>query len=175
VAKILSLSVIASIWPIYVIIYCILHWIAMTIGILIDAKGILEFCRIYNISSHMQPSSKEHIYSVLFASIIGIVHIFIYLNTTNSDAFFKYRCFYFLSFFENFASNFLWIINYPAAVRDTWYFNILYVIYTVSFFLGIVAMLLYYFCIIFYPKKHICPNTKSIIINTTIKTNVTKL
>lgn len=151
VARILSLSIIASIWPIYTIICCIIHWIGMTIWILIDAKGILEFCRTYSLPPHMQPLIKERIYSVLFALVVGIVHIFIYLNTVDGNTFWKHLCFYSLCLLENIISNFLWKYTCPSAIRDAWYFNILFITCTFSFFLGISAMLLYY--TVFHPSK----------------------
>lgn len=153
VARILSLSIIASIWSIYTIICCIIHWIGMIIWILVDSKGILEFCRTYSLPPHMQPSIKERIYSVLFASVIGIVHIFIYLNIVDGNTFWKHLCFYSLCLLENITSNFLWKYTCPPAVQDAWYFNVLFIICIFSFFLGISAMLLYY--TVFHPsKKH---------------------
>lgn len=150
VARILSLSVIASIWPLYTIICCIIHWISMTIWILIDSHGILEFCRTYNRPPHMRPTVKERIYSILFASIIGIVHIFIYLNAVDGNTFWKHLCFYFLCFLENITANLLWQYTCPPAVRETWYFNVSFITCT-CFFLGIAAMLLYY--TVFHPSK----------------------
>lgn len=152
VARILSLSVIASIWPIYTIICCIIHWISMIVWMLIDSQGILEFCRTYNRPPHMQPSFKERINSILFASVVGIVHIFIYLNAVDGKhTFCKHLCFYFLCFLENIVSNLLWRYTCPPIVRDAWYFNVFFIVCIVSFFIGIVAMLLYY--TVFHPSK----------------------
>jgi len=121
----------------------------MTIWIVIDSKGILDFCRTYD-HSHMQPSFKEHIYSVLFASIIGIVYIFMYINTADGNTFCRYMWFYTLCFLENTLSNFLWIVFRPPVVRNAWYFNKFHIISIVSFVLGITAMILYY--TIFHPS-----------------------
>lgn len=158
VARILSLSVIASVWPIYTIICCIIHWMSMTIWILVDSQGILEFCRSYNRPPHMQPAIKERIYSILFASVIGIVHIFIYLNAVDGNTFWKHLCFYMLCFLENIISNLLWRYTCPPIVRDAWYFNVFFITCIISFFLGIAAMLLYY--TVFHPsKRHHTSNT----------------
>ncbi|XP_029679092.1 XK-related protein 6 [Formica exsecta] len=157
VARILSLSVIASIWPVYTIIYCIIHWISMTIWILIESQGILEFCQTYSRPPHMQPAFKERIYSILFASVIGVVHIFIYLNAVNGNTFWKHMFFYMLCFLENIISNLLWHYTSPPIVREAWYFNVFFIICIVSFFLGIAAMVLYY--TVFHPsKKNRTPN-----------------
>lgn len=151
VARILSLSVIASIWPLYTTIYCIIHWISMTIWILIDSRGILEFCRTYSRPPHMPPAIKERIYSILFASVIGIVHVFIYVNTVDGKTFWKYLFFYSLCFVENVTSNLLWRKNCPPVVREAWYFNVSFIVCIVFFCLGITAMVLYY--TVFHPSK----------------------
>ncbi|XP_012222540.1 XK-related protein 6 [Linepithema humile] len=150
VARILSISVIASIWPIYTIICCITHWICMTIWILIDSHGILEFCRTYNHPPHMQPTLKERFYSILFAGVIGIVHIFIYLNAVDGNTFWKHFCFYVLCFLENIMSVLLWRFNSSLAVRNAWYFNVFFAFGVIFFFVGIAAMIMYY---TFHPSK----------------------
>lgn len=151
VARILSLGVIASIWPLYTVICCLIHWIIMTMCILIECRGILEFCRTYSRPPHMLPTFKERIHSILFTTVIGIVHIFIYLNTIDSNTFWKHLCFYVLCFAENIASNLLWRYTCPPEVREAWYFNVFFIICIVSFFLGVIAMTMYY--TIFHPSK----------------------
>ncbi|KAL0098398.1 hypothetical protein PUN28_008362 [Cardiocondyla obscurior] len=153
VARILSLGVVASIWPIYTIICCLIHWIIMTIWILIESHGILEFCRTYNHPPHMLPTFKERIYSILFAKVIGIVHIFIYLNAVDSNTFWKHLCFYVLCFVENITSNLLWRFTSSLEVKEAWYFDVFFITCIASFFLGILAMIIYYTT--FHPsKKH---------------------
>ncbi|XP_011865093.1 PREDICTED: XK-related protein 6 [Vollenhovia emeryi] len=151
VARILSLGVVASIWPLYTAICCLVHWLIMTIWILIESHGILEFCRAYSRPPHMLPTFKERIYSILFAAVIGIVHIFIYLNPVDSNTFWKHVCFYLLCLAENTASNLLWRYTSPPRVTEAWYFNVFFIICIVSFFLGITAMILYYTA--FHPSK----------------------
>ncbi|XP_011173356.2 XK-related protein 6 [Solenopsis invicta] len=151
VARILSLGVIASIWPIYTVICCFIHWIIMTMCILIECHGVLEFCRAYSRPPHMLPTCKERIHSILFATVIGIVHIFIYLNTVDSNTFWKHLCFYVLCFTENITSNLLWRYSSPPEVKEAWYFNVFFIICIVSFFLGVIAMTLYYTT--FHPSK----------------------
>lgn len=157
VARILSLGVVASIWPLYTIICCLIHWIIMTMWILIESHGILEFCRTYSRPPHMLPTFKERIYSILFATVIGIVHIFIYLNTVDSNTFCRHLCFYMLCFVENIAANLLWGFTCPPEVKEAWYFNVFFIICTFSFFLGIVAMIVYYTK--FHPSKKQCASS----------------
>lgn len=144
VARILSLGVVASIWPLYTVICCLIHWIIMSIWILIESHGILEFCRVYNRPPHMLPTFKERIYSILFATVIGIVHIFIYLNTVDSNTFCKHLWFYMLCFVENIVANLLWGFTCPPKVREAWYFNVFFITCIVSFFVGITSMIAYY-------------------------------
>lgn len=155
VARILSLGVIASIWPIYTIICCVAHWIGMTIWILIDSHGMLQFCRNYNSRSlppHTLPTFQQRIYSVLFAAVIGIVHIFIYLNVVDGNTFWKHVCFYMLCFFENITSNVLWrYYTSSVKVRAAWYFDTFFALCIFSFLLGVTAMIVYYTT--FHPTK----------------------
>ncbi|XP_018406605.1 PREDICTED: XK-related protein 6-like [Cyphomyrmex costatus] len=151
VARILSLSVIASIWPLYTLFGCSIHWLIMTVWILVNSHGILEFCRAYGRPPHMLPTLKERIYSILFATVIGIVYIFIYLNTIDSNTFWKHLCFYMLCFVENIISILLWRYTSPPEVREAWYFNVFFIICFISILLGIIAIILYYTR--FHPSK----------------------
>lgn len=151
VARILSISVIASIWPIPTIICCIVHWIIMIIWIVIESHGVSEFCRDYSRPPHIKPKLKEHIYSTLFAIVIGLVHIFIYLNTIDSNTFWKHVFFYVFCFLENVAYNVVWWYISLPEVRNTWYFNACLTSCALSFFLGISAMIIYY--TMFHPSK----------------------
>ncbi|EFN81697.1 XK-related protein 4 [Harpegnathos saltator] len=151
VARILSISVVASIWPILTIICCVIHWIIMTIWIIIDSHGILEFCRDYSRPPHIKPKFKEHIYSILFAMIIGIVHIFIYFNTIDSNTLWKHIFFYMFCFLENISCNIVWSYTSSPEIRSVWYFYIYFIFCVLSFFLGIVAMIIYY--TMFHPSK----------------------
>ncbi|XP_014470451.1 PREDICTED: XK-related protein 6-like [Dinoponera quadriceps] len=151
VARILSVSVVASIWPIFTIICCIIHWICMTIWVVIDSHGMLQFCRDYSRSPHLKPKLREYVYSILFATVIGIIHIFIYFNTVDSNTFWKHLFFYILCFLENIACNVVWGYTSPAEVTCAWYFKVCLAFCTLSFFLGIAAMIIYY--TIFHPSK----------------------
>lgn len=151
VARILSIGVIASIWPIYTVICCIVHWVIMTIWILIDSHGILEFCRSYSRPPHMQPIFKERIYSILFATVIGIVHVFIFLNTIDGNTFWKHLCFYMLCCLENVAANLLWRYTASFEAQNAWYFDAFPITCLVSFLLGVTALLAYY--TMFHPSR----------------------
>jgi len=151
VARILSIGVIASIWPMYTIIGCIAHWVIMTTWILIDSHGILEFCRTYNHPPHMQPVFKERVKSALFAMIIGVVHIFIFLNVIDNKTFWKHLYFYMLCCLENVASNLLWQLTASVEAKTAWYFNTFPIVCLLSFFVGVVALVMYY--TMFHPTK----------------------
>ncbi|XP_076239541.1 XK-related protein 6 [Calliopsis andreniformis] len=153
VSRILSLSVIASIWPLYTAIGCICHWIGMTAWIILDSHGILEFCRNYNHAPHCPPTVKERVYSVLFSVVIGIVHVFIYLNAVDGSTFLKHVFFYIVCFLENITATVVWIYTSSNEVKNAWYFNILIILCIIPFLLGITAMIVYY--TVFHPSlKH---------------------
>ncbi|KZC09005.1 XK-related protein 6 [Dufourea novaeangliae] len=154
VSRILSLSVVASIWPIYTAIGCVIHWIGMTGWIIVDSRGILEFCRDYNHAPHCPPKFKERIYSVLFSIVIGVVHVFIYLNAVDGSTLFKHVSFYTICFLENITATIFWIHASSDEVKHAWYFNVLVVFCILPFLIGITAMVVYY-CV-FHPSfKHL--------------------
>ncbi|XP_015180815.1 PREDICTED: XK-related protein 6-like isoform X1 [Polistes dominula] len=144
VSRILMVSFIASIWPLYTAIACICHWIIMTIWILVDSHGILQFCRKNNRAPHIAPTITERIYSMLLALVIGLVHIFVYLNVIDGNTRLKHIFFYGLCFCENVIANLLWMLNLSIEAKNSWYFFIYIFPCTVSFLLGITAMILYY-------------------------------
>lgn len=154
VSRILSLSVLASIWPIYTGIGCVLHWISMTLWIIIDSRGILEFCRNYDHAPHSSPTIKERAYSVLFSLVIGVVHVFIYLNAVDGSTLLKHVFFYILCFLENAAAtSIFWMHASSSEIKDAWYFNVLLILCIIPFLLGTTAMIVYYS--VFHPSlKH---------------------
>ncbi|XP_054003602.1 XK-related protein 6-like [Hylaeus anthracinus] len=153
VSRILSLSVIASVWPLYTGIGCICHWIGMTTWVIIDSHGMLEFCRNYSHAPHFPPKVKERIYSMLFSMVIGIVHVFIYLNAVDGSTFLKHVYFYIICFLENITATIFWIYSSSDEVKNAWYFNVLLILCIIPFLLGITAMIVYYS--VFHPSlKH---------------------
>lgn len=128
-----------------------MHWIIMTIWIVVDSRGILDFCRNYNNQPHIGPRSQEYIYSILFAAVIGTVHIFIYFNTVKSKTFWKHIFFYTLCFLENISCNIVWAYTSPPEVKCAWYFSTCLISCALSFLLGIAAMIIYY--TVFHPSK----------------------
>lgn len=162
VTRILSISVIASVWPLYTVICCVIHWMIMTIWILIDSQGLIEFCRSCSRPPHIPPTIKERIRSVLFATVIGIVHTFIYLNVVAGNTLWKHIIFYTLCTLENVTAVGSWIllhlrkigyleISSSKEVKSAWYFYAIPIVCLISFVTGIVSMILYY--TIFHPSK----------------------
>ncbi|XP_076296826.1 XK-related protein 6 [Lasioglossum baleicum] len=161
VSRILSLSVVASIWPIHTAVASILHWISMSCWIIVDSRGILEFCRNYNRAPHCPPSLKERVYSILLSLVIGVVQVFIYLNAVDGSTFIKHVFFYTICFFENISATVLWIYASSDEVKQAWYFNVLIVFCIIPFLIGITAMIVYY-CV-FHPSiKRLNPANTSL-------------
>lgn len=152
VSRILALSVVASIWPLYTAIGCIIHWICMTGWIIIDSHCILEFCRDSDYAPHCPPNLKERIYSVLFSIVIGVVHVFIYLNAVDGSTFLKHVFFYTVCFLENMTATVFWLYTSTDEVKNSWYFHVLIVLCIVPFLLGVTSMIIYYS--IFHPSLH---------------------
>lgn len=116
----------------------------MTAWIIIDSHGMLEFCRNYNHAPHYTPKIKERINSILFSLVIGVVHIFIYLNAVDGSTFLKHVFFYIVCFLENITATVFWIYTSSNEVKNSWYFNVLIILCIIPFLLGITAMIVYY-------------------------------
>ncbi|XP_066598233.1 XK-related protein 6-like isoform X2 [Prorops nasuta] len=150
VSRILSISMIASIWPIYAVLACVCHWLAMTFLIVCESQGVLEFCRNYNQAPHITAKFKERFLSFLFALVIGIVHIFIYLNPIDGKTFYRHIIYYSICFAENVSASILWALYCGEAAQNAWYYETILSVSNLSFILGIAGLLLYY--TIFHPS-----------------------
>lgn len=144
----------ASVWVLYSGAYCVLHWIIMTIWILAEPSGALEFCRDRRRAPHIPLTIRERIGSVLFASVLGVVYVFIYLNPTDGSTFFRHLLYYLLCFIENVVACSLWAFVATAEITARWYFELLISLCIAPFAIGSVSMILYY--------KYFHPSTKNL-------------
>lgn len=153
VSRILSVSVVASVWPLYTGLGCILHWIVMTTWLVAKPYGVTEFCRNRSHAPHIPLSFRERAGSTLFALVLGIIYIFTYLNPTEGRTFLRHLFYYVLCLLENVAASMLWAFASSTLVKARWYFKLLVALCTVPFLFGIAAMILYY--MFFHPStKH---------------------
>nr|CAD7399532.1 unnamed protein product [Timema poppensis] len=143
VSRILSISVVASVFPIFTGLACMVHWIVMSLWIsLLDRT---QFC----ISTRGDPC-RQKVGELLFSSILGLVYIFTYLTPGEGRTRNRYIVFYSLCFIENSIAIGLWAGLASDQLKVQWYFIPLICAAITSFVLGIVFMIVYY--AYFHPK-----------------------
>lgn len=164
VARILSISIIATLFPKWTAVACAVHWLVMTTWLsLLDRTG---FCT----SSPNGATKNERIGEILFAAILGLVYIFTYITPSEGRTRTRYLVYYTVCFVENLVSTVMWALEAYPQVQNTWYFLPLLIFSIVPFIIGIVFMILYYlYC---HPKQisstnHIQPNSDSSVANDT--------
>lgn len=127
-SRVISIVLIASVFPSYTIFAVIAHWFLMTLWVFVLDRS--PFC------------SYTSIHSLGFSMIIGAVFIFTYiLPKQTKTTFSRYTFFYLLTGIENFIAiaTFFHFSNLSSAI--------VYVLCTlpiVSFVVGIGAMIIYY-------------------------------
>lgn len=130
VSRILSISVLASIYPEYTIAMISLHWLLMTIWLL--STESTKFC------------NQQRIYDILFFAIFGLVYTFTHVNLSEGRTRFKYVFFYVICFLENFIATTVWILEASYDLRSRYYFLPIIVVNMLSFIFGIMFMIIYY-------------------------------
>lgn len=140
-------------WVLYTGIYCTVHWIAMTIWLLVEPSGATEFCRDRRRPPHTPLTIRERIGSLMFACVLGVVYLFIYLNPTDGPTFFRHSVYYLLCLIENIVACTFWALVVSAEITQRWYFELLIGLCIAPFVAGAASMILYY--------KYFHPTTKT--------------
>lgn len=144
VSRILSISIVASKWPLYTGIGCFIHWTVMTTWLVKEPHGVTEFCRDGEHSAQAPLTIRERIRSILFAAVLGTVYIFTYLNPSEGSTFVRHLFYYALCLIENGTVAALWATFLNQSIKTYWYYELLIVLCIVPFCIGILAMILYY-------------------------------
>ncbi|XP_012265414.2 XK-related protein 6-like [Athalia rosae] len=150
-SRILSISVVASMWPMYTGLACILHCAVMTTWLNMEPNGVAEFCRDGD-HSRLAPLTRcERVRSFFFSVVLGFVYIFTYLNPSEGRTFVRHLFYYALCIMENVGASILWAMEAKQNLRNRWYFELITVLCCIPFVIGIVAMTLYY--VFFHPTS----------------------
>lgn len=136
VSRILSISLVAIVWPISTGIFCMVHWLFMSLWIF--KYQSVTFC---------MPSDRTEesgIIRFFFSTILGLVYIFTYLspsegqgNTRNN-----YLGYYGVFLVENVTWVTIWAIT--GSDYNQWYYYPLLIGSIAPFFVGIMFMIIYY-------------------------------
>lgn len=136
VSRILSLSLAAIVWPISTGIFCIVHWLFMTLWIYKFQN--VTFCMPCN------RSQESGIMRFFFSIILGLVYIFTYLSPSEGqgNSRNRYIIYYGVFLMENVSAVTIWAIT--GNDQNQWYYYPLMISSTAPFFIGIIFMMIYY-------------------------------
>ncbi|XP_075238139.1 XK-related protein 6-like isoform X1 [Lycorma delicatula] len=137
VSRILSISAVASAFPIYTGVACAVHWLAMTLWLSIWERT--QFCMVTD-----QATLGERLTEVTFCAILGLVYIFTYLTPSDGSTRNRYLVYYPVCFVENAAAILIWSVTADDHLKRSWYFVPFIISGIVPFLIGIVFMIVYY-------------------------------
>lgn len=137
VSRILSISAVASSFPISTGGACAVHWLIMTLWLSIFEKT--QFSLI-----NEKSSKSERFYELIFCATLGLVYIFTYLTPSDGSTRNRYLIYYPICFVENAAAITTWAVTADTRLQNSWYFIPFLIMGIVPFLLGIVFMILYY-------------------------------
>lgn len=136
VSRILSISAVASLFPIYTGVFCCAHWIAMTFWLALFEQTQFAISE--------QSSLRAKLSEIIFCGILGLVYIFTYLTPSEGDTRNRYLVYYPICFVENITAILLWSTFISSETRDAWYYYPLLLSSIIPFVIGIIFMLLFY-------------------------------
>ncbi|KAJ8967408.1 hypothetical protein NQ314_002915 [Rhamnusium bicolor] len=131
VSRILCISVLASIYPVFAVLGLLGHWFVMTIWLSCTSANN-NFC------------DHNRLYDFLFYSIFGAVYIFTHVVLVEGPTCFKYLIFYVILFSENTVANILWILYGDSDMKKKDYYIPIIYLNVIPFIFGIFFMVLYY-------------------------------
>ncbi|XP_026807050.1 XK-related protein 6 [Rhopalosiphum maidis] len=136
VSRILSISLAAIVWPQSTGIFCMVHWLFMTLWIFKFQN--VTFC----IPSNRSEESK--IMRFFFSTILGLVYIFTYLSPSEGQGNSKnrYLGYYGVFLVENIVAVTIWANT--GTDQSQWYYYLLMIGSIAPFFVGILFMAIYY-------------------------------
>ena len=130
-ARVLALSLFASIHPTWIGPVCVAHWIVMSSWV------------VFQQTSACTTRCEEFVFSI----VLGAVYVFSYFNAKEGRTRWKYLIYYSFCFVENTAMIVVWFLyandGLPAG-QIHWYFYPGIFGHYITFFAGIVFMVVYY-------------------------------
>ncbi|XP_015379531.1 PREDICTED: XK-related protein 4-like [Diuraphis noxia] len=135
-SRILSISLAAIVWPQSTGIFCMIHWLFMTLWIFKYQN--VTFCM------PSDQSKESGIMRFFFSTILGLVYIFTYLSPSEGQGKSRNRYigYYGVFLVENVAAVTIWAIT--GTDQNQWYYYPLIIGSIAPFFVGILFMAIYY-------------------------------
>ncbi|XP_055843904.1 XK-related protein 4-like isoform X2 [Episyrphus balteatus] len=129
VSRILCLSLVASLFPLWTLFGCIMH--SIFFGVLTYLIDYPQFCAV-------------SLGKFLFCMILGFVYLFTYIMPKDGRTRNKYIIYYTLNSLENIACVALFILFSSDSMRSSMLFYPLCILSVAFYYIGILCMILYY-------------------------------
>ncbi|CAH2097318.1 unnamed protein product [Euphydryas editha] len=135
-SRVISLSLIAHLFPYYTVIACAIHILIMSLWLQFYDKS--PFC------------SQSLICEGAFSLTLGAVYLFTYILPNESKTRYRYTVYYTICFIQNLTCAAIWFVYSDELTRSAIYFYPVLVLSIVPYVLGMVFMVIYY--AFFHPK-----------------------
>nr|XP_022913761.1 XK-related protein 6-like [Onthophagus taurus] len=131
VSRIMCISVIASIFPYYTVLVLSVHWFVMVIWLKITSD---------------QPAicGNNKVFEYFFFAVFGTVYIFTHISLSQGRTLVRYVFFYTILCVENIIAMIIWMLYSDEVIRSSPYYLPIICLNFITFFVGIVFMIVYY-------------------------------
>lgn len=124
-ARVIALSLFASVFPKWIGPACVIHWIIMSSWVIVqNTQACNTKCE-----------------EILFCFVLGAIYIFSFFNAKEERTRYKYLMFYTFCFCENSAMILIWFF---CANKSIWYYYPGIIGHYLAFFAGLFFMIIYY-------------------------------
>lgn len=131
ISRVLSIAIVASVFPTYMLFACLAHSFIMTQWIFFFDRS--PFC------------SATTVHSFLFSLVLGVVFIFTYILPRVGRTFYRYLIYYSLCGAENLACVIIYLCYVRnSIIKDSYYLPMLCTASIAPFMFGILCMVCYY-------------------------------
>ncbi|XP_046568981.1 LOW QUALITY PROTEIN: uncharacterized protein LOC124277360 [Haliotis rubra] len=129
-ARIISLSLFATLYSQWLFLVIGLHWVTMLV------------CVCTSVFSAINESNGSKVYTISFRVLVAYMYIFAFINFSNQSSMFRYVMFYIIMFLENATLCLIWMVQ--DAAGEEGYRYLLVFITASCFFVAIVSLTIYY-------------------------------
>ncbi|XP_071118157.1 uncharacterized protein [Haliotis cracherodii] len=129
-ARIISLSLFATLYSQWLFLVIGLHWLTMLV------------CVCTSVFSAINESNGSKVYTISFRVLVAYMYIFAFINFSHQSSMFRYVMFYIIMFLENTTLCLIWMVQ--DAAGEEGYRYLLVFITASCFFVAIVSLTIYY-------------------------------
>ncbi|KAF5274141.1 hypothetical protein FQR65_LT04539 [Abscondita terminalis] len=129
VARILALSLLASIFPTWMGIICALHWVVMSVWLAL--------------SQHQTAASSNRCEELLFSAALGLAYVIAFISPRDGPTRYIYLAYYLVCFMENIGALVVWCVANNSEDNPILYYGAAGA-QLAAFLLAIIFLLIYY-------------------------------